>query len=160
VKIWDWRRAQVVRTIGTRAEDVAFDPGGTRVATGHPAGTVEVWDVQSGQNVATLAGHTGPVWSVAFSPDGSQIASASLDSTVRVWDAKSGEDLTLRGHLGLASGVAFSPDGSKLVSVGAGMIRVWALDLDDLIEIASEEVTRTLTDEECRQYLHAEQCPS
>jgi len=37
---------------------------------------------------------------------------------------------------------------------------VWALDLDDLIEIAHENVTRDLTDEECRAYLHLEQCPS
>jgi len=36
----------------------------------------------------------------------------------------------------------------------------WFLDLDDLIAIAHEEVPRTLTDKECRQYLHAEQCPS
>ncbi len=28
-------------------------------------------------------------------------------------------------------------------------MRVWALDLDDLIEIAKDELTRTLTDEEC-----------
>ncbi len=33
-------------------------------------------------------------------------------------------------------------------------MRVWALDLDDLIEIAEREVTRTLTEQECRQYLH------
>jgi hypothetical protein len=37
-------------------------------------------------------------------------------------------------------------------------VRVWALDTDDLIEVADHEITRTLTDEECRQYLHAA-CP-
>jgi hypothetical protein len=34
------------------------------------------------------------------------------------------------------------------------VVRVWALDLDDLIAIARREVTRELTDDECRQYLH------
>jgi len=35
-----------------------------------------------------------------------------------------------------------------------------ALDLDDLLKIAHDELTRTLTDAECRQYLHVEACPS
>jgi hypothetical protein len=40
-----------------------------------------------------------------------------------------------------------------------GTVRVWALDIDDLLEIARQEVTRSLTNEECRQYLHVERCP-
>ena len=37
-------------------------------------------------------------------------------------------------------------------------VRIWALDIDDLLGIAGENVTRTLTDEECRQYLHLDRC--
>ena len=57
---------------------------------------------------------------------------------MRLWDAESGsQTLVLRGHRGLVSAVAFSPDATKLASVsGEGTVRVWALDLDDLIEIA------------------------
>ena len=40
-----------------------------------------------------------------------------------------------------------------------GVVRVWALDLDELIEIARRNVTRELSDEECLQYLHVETCP-
>jgi hypothetical protein len=36
---------------------------------------------------------------------------------------------------------------------------VWALDLDRLLEIARDEATRSLTDDECRQYLHVDVCP-
>jgi hypothetical protein len=36
---------------------------------------------------------------------------------------------------------------------------VWALDIDELIEIARSELTRTFTVEECRQYLHLARCP-
>lgn len=37
-----------------------------------------------------------------------------------------------------------------------GVVRIWELDLDDLVDIAEHEVTRTVTDQECRQYLHVE----
>jgi hypothetical protein len=58
--------------------------------------------------------------------------------------------------------LAFSPDGTKLASQGplSGVVRVWALDIDDLLEIAQENVTRSLTDAECRRYLHVEACPA
>jgi hypothetical protein len=41
-----------------------------------------------------------------------------------------------------------------------GIFRVWALDLDELIALAQSRVTRTLTDEECQQYLHLDACPA
>jgi hypothetical protein len=34
------------------------------------------------------------------------------------------------------------------------------MDIDELLEIARDELTRTFTGEECRQYLHLETCPS
>ena len=80
---------------------------------------------------------------------------------MRLWDARSGvQKLILRGHQGVVWRLAFSPAGSKLASSSSdGTVRVWALDLDDLIEIAQRRATRALTDEECRQYLHVEVCP-
>jgi WD40 repeat protein len=40
----------------------------------------------SGEQLATLEGHTSTVSSVAFSLDGSTLASACADGTVRLWD--------------------------------------------------------------------------
>ena len=60
-----------------------------------------------------------------------------------------------------ASGdVAFSPDGTMLATQNPGAVRIWALGIDVLLETAERNVTRSLTDEECRQYLHVERCPS
>jgi WD40 repeat protein len=155
VKIWDWEREEVVTEIPVFAEGMAFHPSGRRIAIAY-GGQAGIWDVESGRKLRTLAGHEDVVWDVQFSPDGSALATGSFDNTVRLWDASSGvQRLVLRGHEFVVGRLAFSPDGSKLASgAGDGTARVWALDLDDLIDIARDELTRGLTQSECRQYLH------
>ena len=159
--MWDWRSDEAVTTITTQASRVVFDPSGERIASSSGEGVAKVWDVRTGNELATLEGHTGRVLDVAFSPDGASIATAGADGTVRLWDADGGsQPLVLRGHRGAVGTVVFSPDGSKLASVSFdGTARVWALDLDDLIDIATSKLTRTLTHEECRQFLHVDRCP-
>jgi WD40 repeat protein len=166
VAIWDWRAERLERTIDTGGEKAVLSPDedllvstpsdyftGSQVA--------EVWDWDTGEHLRTLAGNSGSVTRAAFSPDGSRLATASKDGTVRIWDPRTGEQqLDLHGHAGHVTSITFSPDGSRLASVGAdGVARVWALDLDDLVDVAERGLTRTLTDDECRQYLHAQRCP-
>jgi WD40 repeat protein/DNA-binding winged helix-turn-helix (wHTH) protein len=166
VVIWNWKAREIERTIATEAGRAVPSPTGHLLATAGrkqgplPGGSVDVWDSTTGRHVATLAGSTGVV-DLAFSSDGSRLATASHDGSVRIWDPSSGEQLlVLRGHDATVTSVAFSPDGSRLASVGVdGTVRIWALDPDDLVEIAEREVTRTLTDEECQQYLHLQHCP-
>ncbi len=88
-----------------------------------------MWDLASGQSLATLEGHRENVYSVAFSPDGKQLATGSGDKTARVWDLASGQSLaTLEGHSENVYSVAFSPDGKQLAT-GSGdkTARVWDL---------------------------------
>src|SRR5215203_5663885 len=153
VEVWDWARSDVLLTIDAEGPwpQVEFDPNGPRVVLSGPDGLAEVWDVESGERVAALAGPPGGVKDLAFSPDGSRIAIASVDGVVRLFDADTGApQLNLRGSGCAVEGVAFSPDGTKLASTSCDGVRVWALDIDDLLEIARREAGRSLTDEECR----------
>ena len=60
---------------------------------------MKVWDLTSGQELRTFAGHAYGVKSVAVSADGRLALSASEDHTVKVWDLTSGQELgTLAGH--------------------------------------------------------------
>ena len=52
-------------------------------------------------------------------------------------------------------------DGSKIALLYSdGRILVHAIAFDDVLEIAKGRVTRSLTDAECRTYLHVPACPT
>jgi hypothetical protein len=68
---------------------IAFSPDGRRIATagGGPESVVRIWAVETGQELASCAGHAGDVNAVAFAPDGKTVASAGADQAVLLWKA-------------------------------------------------------------------------
>jgi WD40 repeat protein len=119
---------------------------------------VTVWSVESGGAVTTLAGHSGAVNFVALDRSGSRVATAGGDGTVQIWEATTGEPLlALRGHIGAY--VSFDAEGSRLASTGVdGTVRIWELDRAELVRITEAKLTRGLTDDECREFLHTARC--
>ena len=141
--------------------DAAYSPDGKRVALTGGLGTTRIWDAITGEEVLVLKGHTGSVVSVAFSPDGKQIATASVDGMAKVWDARTGLNLlTLPVDSRGAGGVSFRSDGKRLAVGAVSGVYVFVLPMDDLVILAKSRLTRSLTIEECQQYLHLETCPN
>ncbi|KAH8046239.1 hypothetical protein JL721_12446 [Aureococcus anophagefferens] len=68
-----------------KVNGVAVFPDGRRVVSGSYDETVKVWDAATGECVATLAGHSEPVFGIAVFPDGRRVVSGSQDETVKVW---------------------------------------------------------------------------
>jgi WD40 repeat protein/transcriptional regulator with XRE-family HTH domain len=140
--------------------DAAFSPDGKLAAITGGIGTVRMWDVATGENVLILKGHSGAVNSATFSADGKLIATAGVDGTAKVWDALTGTNLlTLPVDSRGAGDVVFSPDGKRLAVGSVSGIYVFVLPIEDVVEIAESQVTRSLTDDECQQYLHILSCP-
>ena len=106
----------------------ALSPDGKTIAISSSyTNTVELWDVETHTNIATLEGHTNYIWSVAFSPDGILLATGSEDNTVKLWNVETHTNIaTLEGHTAHITSVAFSPD-SMLLASGAfdGIVKVW-----------------------------------
>jgi WD40 repeat protein/class 3 adenylate cyclase len=142
-------------------QDLAFGPDG-RVVTASGDGTAKIWDLESRRELVTLRGHSGPVLGVSVTPNGTRVATSSADGTAKLWDAASGRELlTLFGHDRLVHTVKISSDGRLLATAsGDGTVALHLLPIDELRRLARERVTRNLTQDECRQYLHVEKCPA
>jgi tetratricopeptide (TPR) repeat protein len=106
---------------------VAFSNDGRVLASGFLNGGIQVWEVDSGLKVYSLAAHLASVNSVAFSPDNLWLVSGSRDRQIKLWDAVTGGQIqTLNGHDAEVRSVAFSPDGQWLVSGSHDRtVRIW-----------------------------------
>jgi WD40 repeat protein/tRNA A-37 threonylcarbamoyl transferase component Bud32 len=113
-----------INPLGEEGYAVNFSPDGRRVVTAfgsYPDCTGRVWDAATGEQLAVLKGHTGPVVGADFSPDGKLVVTASLDETARLWQADTGKEVfILKGHTCGVLGAVFSPDGSRLLTTGQG----------------------------------------
>ncbi len=112
------------------ASTVAFSPDGHTLAAGSwdDNSIVRLWNVPTGQLIATFTGHTHGTYSVTFSPDGAMLASGGGDLAVRLWDVATGQlKTTLIEHSGYINSVTFSPDGSILA--GGTDDKVWLWDV-------------------------------
>jgi WD40 repeat protein len=66
---------------------VALSPDGQQAVSASWDGTLKVWDLETGCELRSFAGHSSPVTCVAVCPDGRRAVSAFADSTLKVWDS-------------------------------------------------------------------------
>ncbi len=72
---------------------------------------MDLWDIEKGSLIRSLAGHRQTVYDVAFSGDGTRWCRRTCDRTLILWDAALGRELLiLRGQSGSFLSVAFRPD--------------------------------------------------
>jgi WD40 repeat protein len=174
-RVWDANTGQTVTQLRGHTGSVlsaAFSPDGKSVVTAGYDMTARVWDARTGQTIAQLRGHTRPVTSAAFSPDGKFVVTTSTggggprafttapDDTARVWDAKTGQPVAeLRGHTQSVVSAAFSPDGKFVVTANSDKTaQIYRCELcgslEELLALGRTRVTRKLTAEERKLYLH------
>lgn len=146
VQLWDVGTGQLVRDLhagkrkskfGVQGNALAFAPDGkTLVAALHEA--AHLWEVDSGKEIAVLAGHKHPVSAVAFAPDGKTIATGDsigrapndftspADSTITLWDAGTHQpQRSFSAHHGWIYSLAFSHDGKSLASASPYDVCLW-----------------------------------
>lgn len=109
---------------------VAFSSDGNRIAIGDNDGIIRVRDVESGEELAVMQGHSGGISSIAFSPDSSQLVTTSdyiYDLSVRIWNVATGELQAMQeSYIWPMQSATFAPDGTTIIYTTAdGIIHLW-----------------------------------
>jgi WD40 repeat protein len=159
--IWEAGSGKIVQTLEGPAEErtwIAYwSPDGTRIAVGYMSGLAQVWEVATGQVVASFAGHSDIVQDLAWSPDSRRIVSGGDDYTVKIWDASSGEELFTYPTSDFVLTVDWSSSGEYVVAAKFHdpvplVLRAWQ-STEELIAYTRECcVWRELTEEERKQF--------
>jgi WD40 repeat protein len=146
--------------------DVAFSPDGLQLAvSGNGVRILDVKALREGRvvDVATLPNRSGStnVQTIEFTRDGSELVTGSLNPELVVWDTSTWElKYTIRAPYANPS-MALLATGREVASAGLGGsgLVVYTLDVDRLIELARNRLTRSFTTAECVRYLHLDECP-
>src|SRR5262249_37175867 len=88
LKIWDIAAARelvaIDRIAGVQAAVITAE--GQTVVTADRTGRICWRNLDSGEELASLHAHSGPVLGLTLAPNGDLLASGGADSTVKVWD--------------------------------------------------------------------------
>ena len=131
VRLWrvDGNLERTLRGQHGFVDSVSFSPDGSRLVSSGFDGVVRVWDLQSAEELHSLAGHIDAVYEVRFSPNGGRIVSGSGDGDVRIWDARDGTRQLVVRHSRpkhqLVQCAAFGQDTSRVLEgFSDGLIRL------------------------------------
>jgi WD40 repeat protein len=133
LRIWDAVRGNELHRMtgakGEGARSAFFSGDGKRLITGHDSGTIGLWDVTTGRELAHPAVREKASWRGRFLADGRVVAAGNTESRLYVWDVaarKAVAELPLMERE--VYPVALCPD-CRRVAYGAmgAEIRLWDL---------------------------------
>ena len=143
-RIWDLRSdppQQVVIEVGIPTNHAWLSDDGAFAVT--EAGILQVWDVQTGEPIATLDSGSTVAWTSFLMHDQNIAGSLNSDGSLRLWYLDSWSTVHLEGHTGHVNAARFTGPTGYVVSAGwdgwasndSGCIRIW--DAETGLHIAS-----------------------
>ncbi|MEO1402992.1 MAG: NACHT domain-containing protein [Cyanobacteria bacterium J06635_1] len=141
----DLTHSRFARSFGS-VMSVTCSPDGRTVAAGDRNGSIRLWDITRGQEIATLHrdtdsdGRTAWIRTLVFTEEGQTLISA-CNKVIDIWDIHRQELInTLTGHSSFIYSLVLSPDGSLIVSGSKSpeqTIRVWDFHTGQCLKVLS-----------------------
>lgn len=101
--------------------------------------SVKLWNIQTGQQTASLAGRNNSAHTVTFSKSG-KLLSATYSRGIKIWDFEVGQqNKYLIGHNFSIISTAFSLDEKRLASAGNDGIKLWDIETGKLIKSFTDQ---------------------
>lgn len=158
--------AAALHSSSTATKRAAFAPDGKHiVACPVDGGICTVWESGSWREVPGFSGEADFDHANLFSPDGRFVVVYNGDVAAMI-EIASGKTISqLSRQRARINRATFSPDGRYVATFnqdGTAVVYPWEMfaPLDDLLALAPKRVTRTLSCEERRLYLHGPPCPA
>ncbi|KAI1344181.1 WD40 repeat-like protein [Xylariaceae sp. FL0016] len=96
---WKYGRCTIKTFAGQHTNGVTclqFDDNNNLLITGSYDSTIKLWNIESGEVIRTLRGHTSGIRALQF--DDRMLVSGSLDGTVRIWNWRTGQCINTLHH--------------------------------------------------------------
>ena len=132
--IWNAADGTLVRRIekphGDTVLCLRFSPDGKVLASGGADRMIKLWDVETGNLIKTLEGHTHHVTSIDWNVNRRQLASASADASVKIWDVETGKaSRTISGLKSEVTKLVYVGRDDRIgITCGDGYFRVYRTD--------------------------------
>ena len=136
-ELWDIQQGKFIK--GFKTEGLMSDKqhewsnvghlsaDGMFVISGNYNGSLELWDIETGELQETFAGHNGIVNSISSAPETKLILSGSTDKTIKLWEVGNESCLqTFVGHTKSVNSVCLNTDGLYALSGSSdNTLKLW-----------------------------------
>ena len=141
VSFWDFETLECIKKVKCPNNVTMVSPDGNYYASSSNS-IWHIYNINTGEEICSLIGHTYWQTKIAFSPDGKLIVTGAgddIDNTIRIWDSKTGECLYVLENIdqSIIYSIHFSPDGNKIIASLGGyvmgnkyVVRTWEKEND------------------------------
>jgi serine/threonine protein kinase len=144
ILVWRSDTGGLVASIPTKAQDFEICPDGDLVAASNLNGTIEIWSMSQGEQIAKFSSGHSMILCMSWGRDylvreggvkkGWLLAAGSHGGDLTIWDIQSKSPRSFcRGSPNNVHRLTFSPDGMSLCSVGRGNPMLWDIATGNLI---------------------------
>ena len=117
---------KTIRECGGVPVALAGSPDGKSLAAADSDGTITVWDIETGKQIAQQSELGHDTSGVIFTPDSETLLISAKQGQLAFWAFRGTEPPRMaQGTQAIASVMALTPDGSRLIRVGGGDIGIW-----------------------------------